>query len=1015
MLKTFNLRELIKLFNNHSVYILTYNVFILDYMKIFVNFIFFALFCTLSAFSQTGLTLSGTLIDKENQEPIPAGSVELLRAKDSVYVDGTISNDQGEFIFRNLKPNRYILKVTYISYKTLTKNINLSENEPVVRLSALYMETNEILLKEAIVEGKRPEVIVKNDTLEYDAASYKTGDNAVVEDLLKKLPGVEVDKEGKITAQGKSVNKMFVNGKEFFTDDPQIASKNVPAEMVDKVQIYDRRSEMAQMTGFDMGDDETVINLTVRSNMLQGTIGTIQLGAGQDIQSDKDFRYSENAFASSQRGSDRYTLIARVNNNNNMGGADIMGAGGSPGGGGRGGGANFGGAGGGGFSSPGITQSQNYMANINKEISSKLNVNGDIRYNKQERITQSNITQITFAQLLTQQETINRTNTNSGSNVASNLRFDWKPNERNTLIFRPNIRFNQTERNGEEFDNRINLDNHHTLIDSKSATSSQGNTMGFGGTLDYSHKLLKPGRVLSINVSGNYNNNYSQPKNIIYDRDLIDSLYSIIRQNQIAENKNLTDNFRATVSYVEPIGHNNFIQLLYRYSFSETNSKNSTYNILTSLGLTGVDTANIESSQSRTIMRNARDQRIGINFKADRKKFNLTLGFNVDPSYAINETYQPKEGSIPVKLLSKNFNGKLPIVKGDSLISSIPINVINFSPTVNFRYNFDQRSNLRINYEGDTNHPTPDQLRDYPNVDINRPNDIIQGNPNLKPSYTNNLRVEFNKYVAATQLMYRFMINGNYIVNDIISVTEVQDAGRGNLMTYKNVNGNWNAFLMGMFNMPLSKKFSIGNMLMTRLTDNNSFVGNKENLMRNRMVGDNLNLRFQPKDNLYIGMTGMINYSYVTYSAVTDRNQHIYNYASGVNFLWSFLSRWTFDSDINSNWRSGFPAGYNATQVLWNAAITRQLFKKQSGTGSLKLQVYDILQNRKNISATQTASDLQFSSTNVIPSYFMASFIYRFSIFPKSSLLRESDMVPRRWDGSGRGGPSGFGGERRPF
>lgn len=987
-------------------------------MKIVGNFVFFILFCTLSAFSQTGLTLSGTLFDKENHEPILAGSLELLRAKDSVYVDGTISNANGEFIFRNLKPDRYILKVTYIGYKPLTKDVSLSDKEPAMRLGELLMETNEFLLKEAVVEGKRPEIIVKNDTLEYDAGSYKTGDNDVVEDLLKKLPGIDVDKDGKITAQGKSVNRMYVNGKEFFTDDPQIASKNVPAEMIDKVQVYDRKSEMAQMTGFDMGDDETVINLTVRANMMEGTIGSIQLGAGQDVQNDNDLRYSENAFASYQRGGDRYTLIARANNNNNMGGADIMGTGGGSSSGGRGGGGGGGGGGsfggGGNSNTPGITKSQNYMGNFNKEFSSKLNLNGDIRYNRQDRNTLSNTSQITFAQLLTQQETINQNISNTGNNVASNFRVDWKPNERNTFIFRPNFRFNQTDRNGTGFDKRIILDNQSVLMDSKSLTSSHGNTAGLGGTLDYSFKFLKPGRVLSLNLNGNYNNNYSQPKNTTFDWNSVDSLYSSIRQNQLAENKNLTDNIQATVSYVEPIGHNNYIQLLYRYAFSETESKNSTYNILASLGLAALDTANIASSQSRTIMRNATDQRFGINFKADRQKYSLTLGFNVDPSNATNETYQPSTGTIPVELIPKYFTGKLPVIKGDSLISSIPINVVNFSPMVNFRYNFDQRSNLRINYEGDTNQPTADQLRDYPNVDINRPNDITQGNPDLKPSYTNNLRVEFNKYVAATQLMYRFMINGSYVINDIITITQVQEAGKGNLMTYKNINGNWNAYLTGMVNKPLSKKFSIGDMLMLRLTDDNSFVGLEKNIMRNRMVGDNLNLRYQPNDKLYIGMNGMINYSYVTYSAVTDNNQHIYNYAWGANALWTFLPLWTFDSDITCNWRNGYPTGYNVSQFLWNAAVTRQLFKKKSGTGSLKLQIFDILQDRKNISAVQTASDLQFSSTNVIPSYFMASFIYRFSIFPKSSFLRESDMsAPRRLGGGG--GNGGGGGRRQQF
>jgi len=986
-------------------------------MKRLGNFIF-ALFCTVSVFSQTNLTLSGTLVDKSNHEPIFSGSVALLHAKDSTYVDGNISNAKGEFSFQNLKPGNYILKITYIGYLTLFKDVILTANIPVTRLGELSLSANEILLKETVVEGKRPEVAVKNDTVEYDAASYKAGENAVVEDLLKKLPGVEVDQSGNVTAQGKTINKMYVNGKEFFRDDPQIATKNIPADIVDKVQVYDRKSDLAQMTGFDNGDEETVINLTVRPGMMQGTIGTVQLGAGQDVQNDNDLRYNENAFARHQRGSDSYTLIARINNTNNMGGADITGGGGGGGGGGRMGGANSG------YSTPGIAQSQNYMFNINKEFSPKLNVNGDVRYSNQSRKVQSDITQVTFAQALTQQETINQNYENFGKNLNSNFRIDWNPNTQNAFIISPNIRYNQTGQDGLGFDKRINLDDQSILLDSKSLTSSHGNTFTFGGTLNYSFKFPKEGRVLSISMSGNYNNNYSQPKNITYyPINSLDSLYSLIALNQSAENKALTNNMSTTFSYVEPIGHNNFIQLLYTYSYSETESKNSTYNIMQDIqdymiasGFAPLDTALIVPNQSRTILRDATDQQIGLNFRAQRKKFNLTFGFNINPSKATNETYQPSTNIIPPQLIDPDFSGKLPLIKGDSLISSIPISVVNYSPTVNFRYVIDQRSNIRVIYQGTTNQPSADQLRDYPYVDINHPNDQSMGNPNLKPSYTNNLRVEFNKYVPSTQLMYAFRMNGNYVIDDIISVTQVQGAGNGNLTTYQNINGNWNAFLMGMINKPLSKRFSIGNSISSNLANSNSYINNQKNTMQSRMIGDNLNLRLQLNDSLYFGTSGIINYNNVSYTAVPQNNQKLYNYAWAANVMWTFLPGWIFDSDVTRNWRSGYPTGYNVTQTIWNAAITKQLFKKQYGTGYLKAQIFDILQDRKNISASQSASNLQFSQTNVIPSYFLASFIYRFSVFPKSSLLKEGDMAPRRGGfGGGRGGFGGGGGGRRPF
>jgi len=992
-------------------------------MKILGNFFFFVLFCTLSAFGQTNLTLSGILVDKANHEPILSGSVALLHAKDSTYVDGNISNAKGEFSFQNLKQGNYIVKVTYVGYLTLFKNVVLTGKDAVTRLGELQMAPNDVLLKEAVVEGKRPEISVKKDTVEYDAASYKAGENAVVEDLLKKLPGVEIDQSGNVTAQGKSITKMYVNGKEFFRDDPTIATKNIPADIVDKVQVYDRKSDLAQMTGFDPGDDETVMNLTVRPDMMQGTVGTVQLGAGQDVQNDKDLRYNENAFVMHQRGNDNYTLITRINNTNNMGGADITGGGG----GGRGGG------GGGGFNIPGIAQSQNYMFRVNKEFSQKFNLNGDVRFSNQNRSVHSDVSQITFAQALTQQEIINQDYDNRGKNFNSNFKIDWNPNQQNAFIFSPTIRFNQPGQNGLTFDKRTILDDQTVLLDSKSLTSSTGNTFALSGSLLYSFRFPKAGRVFSVSLSGNYNNNNSHPNNMTYyPANSLDSLYSSINLNQRAENKSLTNGFSSTFSYVEPIGHNNYIQLVYNYSYSETESKNSTYNIMLNAQdymdvsdmLPSFDSAIIVPSQSLSVLRNATDQRIGLNFKAERKKFNLTFGFNVDPSKATNETYQPSTNALYYQLLPPDFTGRLPIIRGDSLVSSIPINVVNYSPNINFRYNLDQRSSIRIIYSGTTSQPSADQLRDYPYVDINHPNDQTQGNPNLKPSYTNNLSANFNKYVPSTQLMYGFRMNGSYVLNDIITVTQVQGTGNGigNLTTYQNINGNWNLSMSAMINKPLSKKFSIGNTVSANLLNSNSYINSQMNTMQQRVIRDMLNLRLQLNDSLYFGTIGSITYSPVSYTAVPQNNQKLYNYAWTANMMWTFLPGWIFDSDVTRNWINGYPVGYNVNQTIWNAAITKQVFSKQFGKGFLKLQIFDILQDRKNISASQSASNLQFSQTNVIPSYFLASFIFRFSVFPKSSLLRDSNMGPRRGgfgggrDGFGGGGGGGFrGGGGRPF
>jgi hypothetical protein len=985
----------------------------------FLTPLFLFLFCSLSVFSQKNLTLSGTLIDTNN-EPVISGSIDLLNARDSSYVGGTISNTNGEFSLKNLAPAKYIIKITYVGFIPLTQNVTLAENQPVTNLGKLVLKTNEILLKDVVVEGKKPEIIVKNDTLEYDAGSYKTPENSVVEDLVKRLPGAEVDQDGKITVGGKEVKGFLLNGKEIFSDDPQIASKNLPADIVDKLQVFDRKSDQARMTGFDDGEEQTFINLTIRPGMMVGTMGNVQAGLGQDVETDNDLRYIGNAFINHMQNTDRYTLMVRTNNNNNMGAADNMGTGGGPGGGG----------GGGFWGNSGLTKVQNYMFGINKDFSTKLKLNGDIRYNGQDRFSDTKLKKTTIFSDNPELDDIKRLANNSSNNIFSNLNLEWNPNKQNTLIFRPNIRYNQRKSDGNEATTRFYANDLDTISDSYTSSLSKDKTFALGGTLDYAYRFSsKEGRVLSLSARGNYSDGNTQGRTLWNSRNFLDGIYDNDEdRNQRAENDHNTNSYRATLSFVEPIGHKNFLQLTYRISHSETKSINSTYDILESLlgsssypyNIGGIDTATLNLTQSRSTLRNATEQRIGLNFKTVRDKYNITFGFNVDPSSSLNETYQPVSGKLPIQYIPSDFDGHLTNIMGDSLISSIPLDVVNFSPVINFNYLFGPKSNLRIVYEGETNQPSANQLKDY--TDESHPTEWTQGNPGLKPGYNNRFRAQFSKFVPESQLMYNFNVNGNLSLNDITSVTKRLDGGK-RLTTYENVNGNWNVFAMGMFNIPLkNKKFTVGNMAMTMITQRNSFVDETKNKMSNVVLVDNMNFNY--RSSLFdVGMNLSINHSDITYSAQSERNQSTYNFGLGLNTAWYLPHNLTFDSDINYTGRSGYENGYNIPQTLWNASVTKQLFNKKYGVGSVRLQIFDILQNRNSIIASSTTNGFQTTETNVLPSYFMASFIYRFSIFPKNSVASEKDLTPQRREfpeggpgGRQRGGRPGgsFGGDR-PF
>ena len=265
---------------------------------------------------QRGVEVTGKVQEKETQLPIEQASVRLLNVKDSSMVRGVASNTDGSFALKNVRKGNYILNVTYIGFDPLYKNISVAGTAPV-RLGTLEMTDGSVRLQVAVITGKAPEVVVRNDTTEYNADSYKVTEGSVLEDLLKKMPGVEVDSEGKVTVNGKEIKKIMVDGKEFFSDDPKIASKNLPAKMIDKVQVLDKKSDMAKMTGFDDGEEETVLNLTVKPGMKQGWFGNAYAGYGS-----KD-RYEGNAMVNRFYNNDQLTFMGGLNNTNNMGFSDF--------------------------------------------------------------------------------------------------------------------------------------------------------------------------------------------------------------------------------------------------------------------------------------------------------------------------------------------------------------------------------------------------------------------------------------------------------------------------------------------------------------------------------------------------------------------------------------------------------------------------------------------------------------------------------------------------------------------
>ena len=279
-------------------------------MRKYITFIILSVIGCASAFSGTVI---GTVADSADGSPLVNASLKILTSRDSSFVNGGITNIDGKFSFRGLRKGNYILEVSYLGYKTKYTDFRITDASQKLSLDSVKMTSNTIILKEAEVVGVKTEVKVMQDTVEYNADSYKVQPNAVVEDLLKRLPGVEVDADGKITAQGKEITKILVDGEEFFTDDAKVASKNIPVDMVDKLQVIDRKSDLARLTGVDDGEEETVINLSVKKGMKKGWFGNAVAGYGTDD------RYMGNFMVNRFYGKNQFSIIGNFNNINDPG------------------------------------------------------------------------------------------------------------------------------------------------------------------------------------------------------------------------------------------------------------------------------------------------------------------------------------------------------------------------------------------------------------------------------------------------------------------------------------------------------------------------------------------------------------------------------------------------------------------------------------------------------------------------------------------------------------------------
>ena len=918
----------------------------------------------LTVISAAAGVVRGRVIEAgEAGEPLIQASVRILAHTDSALVRGAVTDANGRYAIDVPRPGNYIMEVSYVGFSAAYKNITVGTDE--LRLRPIRLEPTSVALEEAVVTGIRTPVTVKEDTVEYAAESYRTPPNAVVEDLLKRLPGVEVGSDGSITANGKSVSKILVDGKEFFSDDPTVASRNLPVDMVEKLQVVDRKSDLARLTGVDDGEDETVINLTVKKNRRNGWFGNAEAGYGTDG------RYKANFTINRFMNGNQFTLLGAANNVNEPGFADMA----------AGRFRRFGGV-------NGIKTTQSIGINFNVGKEEIFRVGGDVFYSHSSQDTHTANERRYIFDDSTSTVRSNKQSFDKGHNISANLRMIWKPDSFNTLEFRPNFSLNISRSNSVDSSMTFAGDLAATEVTrSLNRDNVRGNSVSFGGRLIFNHNFRRrKGRSFSMFVNYNFSNTREKSDSYSLNRFFLlnDStdLY-----DQYVDNHTWSNNISARLSWTEPIGNpanGNFLTLAYRFSYRWNDADRLTYDHPVDFpdGWTADPVVGTElifnPELSNRFRNNFMDQDIRVGFKHVSKKTTADVGISLVPSMSKSVNLINSEKSIPLR------------------------HVFNVAPYLRYRYRMSKTRNLAINYNGRSSQPSMTQLQ--PVADMTDPLRVVVGNPSLKPTFTHNASVRFHDFNAEAQRSIMLMANVSMRQNDIVSRTEFNSETGGQITTYENVNGTWSGRLMNMVSFPLrNRAFTLNNHLFLNYSSAVGFNNGLRNRSNSFSVNESFGIAWRP-ENLEFELRPKYSFQTVHNTVQQGANRNVHTYGGSFYATYNSPFGLVLSSDLNYDATSGYSAGYDTRTWMWNASIGYQFLRGRNATISLK--AYDILGQRSNVRRTVTANYIEDSRYNSITRYFMATISYRFTTFASKSDMpvdRNERRFPGPPPGSGRG------------
>ncbi|HET9744106.1 MAG TPA: TonB-dependent receptor [Chitinophagaceae bacterium] len=916
--------------------------------KILLSVISFVI-CIVSLAQRSG-NVKGIVFDTIANQPVSAATITVLQRKDSSLVTFTMTNSRGEFLLTNVPFGDYRLLVTHVNYHNVNKYFEISEAKKDLDFADIELSDKNKVLEEVVVQAEAPPVTLIGDTVQYNAGSFKTKPNAVVEDLLKKMPGLQVEKDGTVKAQGQEVKKVLVDGKEFFGNDPKIATKNLPADAVDKVQVYDRQSDMAQLTGFDDGQSEKTINLKLKKDKKKGLFGKVSAGGGTEG------RYQGRFNVNSFKGARQMSVIGMGNNTNAegfsfmdmlsfSGGMSQLGAASS------GGNINISmtssdalaGAMGAGNNNA-INTSWAGGANYNNIIGTKMEVQSNYFFNRYNPVTDQKIRRQYILPDSTYFYTQNSRTNNLSYSHRFNLTYDYLIDSLHSLKFTPSLSWQN--RKNHSFSEYETLS--EELLRSNKGFSdnfSASNGYNFSGTLLFRKKFKRKGRTFSISLGSTLNesdgNGELESVNQFYRAGNLVRTDSI---NQHSTTEAELNSYNTRAVYTEPLFKRSLLELSVSKNESHSVSDKITYDYNRTSGKHDMINSQLTNNYENvygTIT-------AGIRVRTQKKKYNYSFGI----AWQNAELEGTIKSGIKDSVITKSF--------------------YNLLPNARFQYNFTRFKNLQLDYRASTNQPSVSQLQPVP--DISNPLNIRLGNPDLKQEYTHRVNVSYTGMNPFRNKSFFWFSSYSFTNNRIVNYDVIDSFGRKTTRPV-NVDGVYN----------LSNDISVGwplRFLKGTMNFNTGFGYSKTiqfiNTVRNNIynisIDPNLEVTKSFKDKFDLTAGAGFTYNKAKYSLQSSFNNSYFTQEYTIDAGWQLRKNYYLSTDFRYTITSQRSAGFNVKVPLWNASISK-LFLKYN-RGELKLSVFDLLNENQAIVRNTNSNYIEDQYNRVLRRFFLLGFTY---------------------------------------